>query len=353
MASSVGHSPKSSVEELQNALYARCVQADALLNQSDLLGFGVIPNNNNDKLMQCVQGLLKKNLLRAYGSGDNTSFKAVKKETAAKYQALSQDEAMLFSYIEASGREGIWTRTLKLRTNIHQSVVTRSIKNLESRGYIKPIRSVKAPGHTLYMLTSLTPSEGVTGGPWFTDGDLDTDFVEVLCNSIEAFVSSRSFYRASSSSTGSNPAVKKEKTGVKPQLESNNLRESGASIGVKRSHSNKPKEKLLPLPPGYKRYPTLGEIKRWLNASAITSVTLTEAHVEQLVDVLYYDGRIQKVLDGTAYKAVRQPAKKDERGLGTAFTEAPCGRCPVFHLCEEGGPVSASNCEYFVDWLKF
>ena len=42
---------------------------------------------------------------------------------------------------------------------------------------------------------------------------------------------------------------------------------------------------------------------------------------------------------------------KDPDESATVLSEAPCGRCPVFDLCEEGGPVAPSNCEYFNDWL--
>ena len=52
------------------------------------------------------------------------------------------------------------------------------------------------------------------------------------------------------------------------------------------------------------------------------------------------------MVGGTAYRAVRRP----ETIYG--FTESSCGRCPVFSLCKEGGPVSASNCVYFEEWLN-
>jgi DNA-directed RNA polymerase III, subunit C34 len=46
-----------------------------------------------------------------------------------------------------------------------------------------------------------------------------------------------------------------------------------------------------------------------------------------------------------------QPLIVGAEPLSNALTEAPCGRCPVFDLCEEGGPVSPSNCVYFTKWL--
>ena len=73
---------------------------------------------------------------------------------------------------------------------------------------------------------------------------------------------------------------------------------------------------------------------------------LAEADIKSLLDVLVYDGKIERVVGGTAYKALR---KVDTTN---GFTESPCGRCPVFALCKEGGPVSASNCKYFEEWLN-
>jgi DNA-directed RNA polymerase III subunit RPC6 len=46
------------------------------------------------------------------------------------------------------------------------------------------------------------------------------------------------------------------------------------------------------------------------------------------------------------YRAVRQ-----ER-VALGWSEAPCGRCPVFDFCKEGGPVEPSGCEYYGEWLK-
>jgi len=46
------------------------------------------------------------------------------------------------------------------------------------------------------------------------------------------------------------------------------------------------------------------------------------------------------------YRAVRQ-----ER-VTLGWSEAPCGSCPVFDFCKEGGPVGPSGCEYYGEWLK-
>ncbi|KAI9790567.1 MAG: 34-kDa subunit of RNA polymerase III (C) [Piccolia ochrophora] len=315
---------KSSITELKNALYACCLQAapDKLFAQEDLLDTGVIPRNDVNTLLECVQALLNEGHLKLLVRDNANVFKVVAKEDAQRYRSLTTDEALVYSYIDSAGREGIWTRTIKLRTNIHQSVVTRSLKSLESRGMIKQVKSVKYPTRIIYMLTSLSPSEDVTGGPWFTDGELDDVFVEILCQNIEKYLKGKTFYQPK-------PASKKHKSA---------------------EASSKPT--TLPYPPGYTSYPSLRDIVTWVNNEGITDVPLAEDHVRQLLDILYYDRRIERTMKGSAYKALRHPADEEQTGAAKGLTEAPCGKCPVFNLCGEGGPVSATTCEYFQDWLQ-
>ncbi len=40
-----------------------------------------------------------------------------------------------------------------------------------------------------------------------------------------------------------------------------------------------------------------------------------------------------------------------ERMAHFGFSQAPCGRCPVFEFCKDGGPVNPSDCVYYDDWL--
>ena len=32
-------------------------------------------------------------------------------------------------------------------------------------------------------------------------------------------------------------------------------------------------------------------------------------------------------------------------------TQLPCGKCPQFNFCQEGGPVDPDSCQYMDDWL--
>merc|ERR1712146_223021 len=33
------------------------------------------------------------------------------------------------------------------------------------------------------------------------------------------------------------------------------------------------------------------------------------------------------------------------------FSQMPCGRCPVIHMCAEGADISPENCDYYTKWL--
>ncbi|KAI9844653.1 MAG: 34-kDa subunit of RNA polymerase III (C) [Thelocarpon superellum] len=334
-----------SMADLKSIMYARCYQAystETLFGQAEILTMEIIPDDDVHVLLHCAQELVNEGLFKVHQLvGNQAMWKVIMKEDADRYHHMTTDEAIIFGYIESAGREGIWSRTIKIRTNLHQSIMNRCIKNLETHGFIKSIKSVRYPTRIFYMLATLTPSEDVTGGPWFTDGELDDEFVETLCQQIDRYVESKSFHRNPAAAGVSRRPTKTSKTDIEEALE-------------KEFTTPKPKreDKLLHFPPGYQGYPTLYEIMMWLNESGISEVPLAEDHVRQLMDVLYYDGKVARVLAETAYKSLRRLDGGDSGESGSALTDAPCGRCPVFNLCEEDGPVSASNCEYFKDWLE-
>ena len=64
-------------------------------------------------------------------------------------------------------------------------MVSNSIKLLEKKNLIKPIKSVKFPTKKLYMLSEFEPSSELTGGVWYTGDVLDLEFIEAL--SIQCF----------------------------------------------------------------------------------------------------------------------------------------------------------------------
>lgn len=56
---------------------------------------------------------------------------------------MNADEELLYGYIQEAGREGIWSKFLKQKSNMHATTMTKCLKTLEQKRYIKVIQSVK------------------------------------------------------------------------------------------------------------------------------------------------------------------------------------------------------------------
>jgi len=306
---------------------------------------------------------------------------------------------MVYELIDEAGADGIWSRTLKGRLKIHESVLKTCIKHLETKGYITDMKSVEHPNKKMYIKANLRPSDRATGGPWYTDSNLDEAFIVGLEKIIFNFIRMKSTHFRGGGGEGST-ATKTPKKGVvvagqgaargrkRAATEMSSEEDGGRATPAAAAASHPPPAQqaggpgssrsragpaYLPFPAGYNYYPTAYEIAEFIHKSGITNnTTLSEDDVQQLVDILCYDGLVEPVVVGRrkGYRTTRiskqeaeDPARNkelEESGqevplgpppVSNGFVEAPCGRCPVFELCEEGGPVNPSNCVYFQRWL--
>ncbi|KAI8068687.1 RNA polymerase Rpc34 [Gongronella butleri] len=280
-----------------------------------------------------MNSLLKKNALEVIQVNNENMVKAIDLQDAEKASRLNDEQRIVYNAIRAAGNNGLWTRDLKKKTNLHTIVLNRTLKALENKQEIKSVKHVKFPTRKIYMLFNTTPSSEVTGGAWYTDQELDIDFIDSLKAACLKYIIARSF----------------------PRID--NARD--ALYG-----------------PEYEHYPTATEVRRFITESRISSIDLSVKDISSLLDVLVYDGDVEKrlpYLDGMdelsegeddeaaleeatggvqwTYKATRNKAKA--RLPVEAMTETPCGRCPMFTFCTENGPVSPVNCEYFKTWLNW
>lgn len=272
----------------------------------------------------------------------------------------------MYGLIDEAGDDGIWSKTIKARSNLHDAVFRSAIKHLESKNMISDMKSVEHPMRKMYIKSSIRPSDRATGGPWYSDGELDEEFISTMMTILYEHIKKKTFYH-SSSYTG---ALKKPKKVNKKMSaeEAKGLRDK--ALGPLSSKEEKPRpddiederaqrkhkyDHYLPMPAGYQAYPTLDELTVYVENSRFTTQTLSAGEVEQLLEIMCFDDRIEKVVagpDGVAYRALRTSLGAGDDRQGSVLAEAPCGRCPVFDLCEEGGPVGPSNCEYFTEWLE-
>ncbi|KAI1797749.1 RNA polymerase Rpc34 subunit-domain-containing protein [Ganoderma leucocontextum] len=189
----------------------------------------------------------------------NLSYRVVTKKELEVKKDMSGEEGMILSYIQSAGNEGIWTKHLKAKTELHQTVIDRCLKSLVQKQLIKAVKSVKYPTRKIYMLYHLDPSVEMTGGPWYTDNELDTEFIKLLCSACLRFIRDRS--------------TPKQKSG-----------ESSSSSD----------QSLYPISAA-PAYPTAQQVLTFLSKSRITETQLGAEHVEMLLNVLVLDGEVERV----------------------------------------------------------
>ncbi|KAF7301461.1 RNA polymerase III subunit RPC34 [Mycena indigotica] len=217
-------------------------------------------------------------------SKNNALFRAVTKVEHDQTKDLTGDEVMVLAPIKASTNEGIWIKHLKAKTNLHQTVIEKCVKSLVQKRLIKQVASVQHPTRKIYMLEGVEPSVALTGGPWYTENELDTDFIASISQACLKCIRDISYPR--------------------------NKTQEGAIYSI----SNAP------------QYPSASQIHKTLQQARLTQTDLTVEHIEILLEVLVLDGEIEKlpafgaslwdsnaVSDGDSEEEDRESRKKKKR----------------------------------------
>ena len=133
-------------------------------------------------LVEIINDLSRVSRLHMSKSGvDNQLFYTlVADEVAQKYHGLNVSDRLVLQVIEKAGNKGIWTKEIKLQTNIHAQLLNKIFKHLEQRRLIKPVKAVTAKTKKLYMLYELTPAKEITGGVWYSGLEFDEEFISEL-----------------------------------------------------------------------------------------------------------------------------------------------------------------------------
>lgn len=290
------------------------------------------------------------------------------------------------------------------RLNAHAKVLERTLKTLEHKGIIRSMKNVKFPNRKMFIVAGLQPSEEVTGGAWFTDQKLDTELLLVVSETIEDFVSHRSWVEVAPQTQpltdGSNNKRKTPHDGfdVKgkgkakvARLDDNQPRSESPELHRKSKHSKRGPKSYVPQAAGYHGYPTLPDITRYINNSKVTTSIFPQNAIQELLDIMVYDERLFKMsrptrgdeipdegsedtiemyrcfnspserqkmydvvhmsssVDEVTRKAGRRLIELEDVGRG-GTSEIPCLRCPAFDLCGDGGPVNVITCPYYDEW---
>ncbi|GKY91319.1 hypothetical protein MPSEU_000104100 [Mayamaea pseudoterrestris] len=147
----------------------------------EVFGEGLYP-----QLVPIINALTQENRLNmsVMPSTGELSYTIIAPEQASKFEGLDRNTKMVYSVIERAGNMGLWTKDVRLQTNIQQQALNKIFKTLEQRRLIKPVKSVTAKAKKLYMLFDLVPSKELTGGVWYSDLEFDHEFIDELRNFI-------------------------------------------------------------------------------------------------------------------------------------------------------------------------
>ena len=108
---------------------------------------------------------------------------------AAKLSGLVAEDRLVLQEIEKSGADAISTKDLRFKSgNLPQPTLTKILKKLEVRQLIKSVKSVHAGNVKKYMLFDLAPSKEITGGPWYSEGEFDYEFIATLKKLAEQYL---------------------------------------------------------------------------------------------------------------------------------------------------------------------
>ncbi|ADM12343.1 DNA-directed RNA polymerase III subunit C34 [Encephalitozoon intestinalis ATCC 50506] len=169
-------------------------------------------------------------------------------------------ELMIYNLVNQSGSEGVWLKVIKDKTNMPHNLVGKVLRNMETKRIIKSVKCLKN-NRKVYVLYDQVPSEEITGGMWFQDNDVDVECVTKILEIILLFLEKR--------------------LGDRLEL------------------------------PEYEENPKLEEIMNYVKDLGILSVPLRLEDLETLVDILVFDGRVEKLHSGpiVRYRALRPYGK--------------------------------------------
>ncbi|KAJ4953720.1 hypothetical protein NE237_030552 [Protea cynaroides] len=95
---------------------------------------------------------------------------------------VSDFEQVLYDLIKSKQDMGIKKWEMTREANLPNDVVTKCLKSLIAKKLIREVENFRNKGkrHNIYMAAEFKPSTEVTGGSWYVNGNLDTEFIQAL-----------------------------------------------------------------------------------------------------------------------------------------------------------------------------
>lgn len=217
-------------------------------------------------------------------------------------QGLVDADNIVLNVVKSKKNLGIWVAEVKKEANLAPTVVDKSLSSLVKKKLIKQVVNIQNKGRKHYMAVEFEPSEELTGGAWYSGGNLDKEFITVLRDTCLKVIEMMKVATAE----GIHDFLKKRKV---VECTSQQVAEILNSMVLDNA---------------------VIEVK---------STGLGEYHSIPVGSVCYRTASC--VALGTGPKTIGSMAS------------IPCGACPRISLCSPNGIISPQTCVYYTKWLSF
>lgn len=207
------------------------------------------PRASQEDMARALNELIKQQRVDVINSNGRLVYRA-------SQHFASNDERIIYNLVRDSGSSGMQLRDLKAKSNMAQALIAKVLKTLEARLLVKAVKSVKS-NRRVYILYGQTPSDELTGGVWFNECEPDEAFICEMTKVVLAFL----------------------------------VRRTG-------EHTHALVSACM--------LPAASDIADLVQASGVSSVSLSADDIRVLMDTMVADGLVQEVQSGgkTRYRAL-------------------------------------------------
>ncbi|KAJ6826551.1 DNA-directed RNA polymerase III subunit RPC6 [Iris pallida] len=213
---------------------------------------------------------------------------------------LLEPEQKIYDLIESKKDMGMLAPDLKRQADLSTHIFNKALKALQAKNYIKEVASAHNKRKKLYMSKRFEPSDAVTGGAMYEDGNLDADFVDALRKLCLKHLKSRSIA-------------------------------------------------------------TLEEMWEYCRESPVLPEGCKLQQVSEIVRSMVQLKEVEELKSSGVREFVRVPAgtvcyrslKRSSAACAVRLSSIPCLICPRIDDCTPDGVISPVTCEYYNKWLSF
>ncbi|VWU48899.1 DNA-directed RNA polymerase III subunit RPC6, putative [Hepatocystis sp. ex Piliocolobus tephrosceles] len=109
-------------------------------------------------------------------------------EMTKKLKGLSDIDFLIFTKVENSQNNGIWTADLRKQTKLLIHQVQKGVKLLCEHKLIKQVNNIHVKNRKMYILYDLEASDKVIGGSFYTDGEFNQKVVDYIRENISFYL---------------------------------------------------------------------------------------------------------------------------------------------------------------------